>query len=680
MSALSRLVRPRSIAVFGGRQAAEMIRQNRALGFAGEVWPVHPEKTEIAGHKAYRSVADLPRAPDAAFLAVNRHATLELLPQLARKGAGGAVCFATGFAEQGGDGHDLQRQLKESGLPCLGPNCHGYINYLDGAALWPDQHGGIRAETGIALITQSGNIGLNLTMQQRALPLAYLVTLGNQANVGLSAMITAMLADSRVTAIGLHIEGIDDAAAFAKAAARARAQGVPIVALKTGRSAAGASLTLSHTASLAGDDAVIDAFLRQIGVVRVASMTVLLETLRLLHVHGRLAGRDIASLSCSGGEAALIADTAETHGLNFRPFSPEQKAQISTLVPPLVTVANPFDYNTFSWGDEAALGAIFAAVMAADFALTCLLLDLPRADRCSQAGFDIAVNALAAAARASGRPAAIIGTLPENMPETWARELMARGIAPLSGIDDALAAIAAAAAAGAAMERPDWSPLSLPSGGGGARTLNEWNGKRLLAAHGIPVPSGELATDKEEACNAGADIGYPLVLKAVADHLAHKTELGAVRLNLRDAAALADAADALLPLGDSLLVESMIGDAVAELIVGIRRDEHFGLVLLLGSGGVLVELVADSRLIVMPAQESDIRQAIASLKVSRLIGGYRGRPAGDIAALVRTILAVQDFAIAHGDSLLELDINPLMVRPAGKGVVAADVLIRLTEG
>lgn len=656
-----------------------MIRQNQRLGFDGAVWPVHPEKTEIAGLPTYRSVADLPGPPDVAFLGVNRHATLDLLPQLAAKGAGGAVCFAAGFTEIGGDGADLQRELTASGIPCLGPNCHGYINYLDGAALWPDQHGGSRVDRGVALVTQSGNIGLNLTMQQRGLPLAYLITLGNQANVGLSAMIEALLDDPRVTAIGLHIEGIDDPAAFALAAAAARKRRVPILALKTGRSAAGAALTLSHTASLAGDDAVIDAFLRQIGVVRVPSMSQLLEALRLLHVHGPLSGRDIASLSCSGGEAALIADTAETHALRFRPFTPEQRAGIATLVPPLVTVANPFDYNTFSWGDAAALTNIFGAVMAADFALTCLILDLPRTDRCSTAGFDIAVEALVAAARISGGRAAIIATLPENLPEPWAQHLMSRGIAPLMGIDDALGAIAAAAQAGEAIRRADWSPLPPSRPGTACHTLDEWSGKRMLADHGIAVPAGACVSGIDAAARAAAAIGYPIVLKAVSANLAHKTEAGAVYLNLRDECAVKDSARALHRLSDLLLVEAMIDDAVAELIIGVRRDPQVGLVLVIGSGGVLVELVADSQVLVMPINAAESLSALHHLKAMRLLEGYRGRPAGDVEAVIRTILAVQDFALSHADTLLELDINPLMVRPAGQGVVAADVLLRIAE-
>ncbi|HMG49342.1 MAG TPA: CoA-binding protein, partial [Inquilinus sp.] len=318
---LSRLLRPRSIAVIGGKPAAEVIRQSRRMGFAGEIWPVHPQHDTVEGLPAFRSVADLPAAPDAVFLGINRHATVEVTAALAGRGAGGAICYASGFSEVGAEGADLQAGLVAAAgsMPVLGPNCYGMINYLDGALLWPDQHGGKRVERGVALVTQSSNIAINLTMQRRGLPIAYVATLGNQAVAGLAEMVEAFLDDPRVTAIGLHIEGLADPAGLARAAARARRQGVPILALKTGRSPEGARLTLSHTASLAGADAVMDAFLHRIGVVRVASLPVLLEALKLLHVAGPLPGRDIASMSCSGGEAALIADAALGTGLRFRP-------------------------------------------------------------------------------------------------------------------------------------------------------------------------------------------------------------------------------------------------------------------------------------------------------------------------------------------------------------------------
>jgi acyl-CoA synthetase (NDP forming) len=679
-SRLRRLLRPRSIAVFGGAQAAEVVRQCRKIGFDGAIWPVHPRHETVAGLPAFRSVADLPAAPDAAFVAVNRHLSVEVAGALSARGAGAAVCFAAGFAEAGDEGAELQAALIAAAgeMPFLGPNCYGLLNYLDGVALWPDQHGGVRLDRGVAIITQSGNIGLNLTMQRRALPIAYLATLGNQVSVGLSTMIRALAEDERVSAIGLHIEGIDDPAAFAAACAEARRRGIPVVALKTGRSQAGAKLAISHTASLAGADAVVDAFFRRIGVVRVKSIPVLLETLKILHLHGPMAGRNIASLSCSGGEAALIADTVEGHGVAFGPFAPAREQAIAATLPELVTISNPFDYHTFSWGNEAALTATFAATMAAGFDATLLILDFPREDRCEPRDWLTSMRALAAAARRTGGRAGIVTTLPESMPEARALEIAAAGLLPLYGIDDALAALSAAADAGAfAKAEADEMPPAAPAPAGPARTLSEWDGKRLLAGYGLSVPEGRLVAHGQDPGDAAASLGFPVAVKAVGSAIAHKTEIGAVKLGLRDRQAVRDAALGLAGIGEAILVERMVTDAVAELIVGINRDPVFGLHLVLGAGGQLVELIADRAILMMPATGAEILDALRSLKSARLLQGYRNRPAGDLEGVASAVLALQDFAAASAGRLVELDVNPLMVRPEGQGAVAADVLIRL---
>jgi acyl-CoA synthetase (NDP forming) len=217
---LRRLFSPRHIAVFGGAAAAEAIRQCRKLGFAGQIWPVHPTRTEVEGLTCFPDVAALPEAPDASFVAAPATATVQLVRALAARGAGGAICYASGFAEVGGAGVALQQELVAvaGDMALVGPNCYGMLNYLDGVALWPDQHGGQRVERGVAIITQSGNIGLNLTMQRRGLPLAYLITVGNKAGDSMEAIVQALLADPRVSAIGLHIEGLDNVAAFSAVA------------------------------------------------------------------------------------------------------------------------------------------------------------------------------------------------------------------------------------------------------------------------------------------------------------------------------------------------------------------------------------------------------------------------------------------------------------------------------
>jgi acyl-CoA synthetase (NDP forming) len=674
---LARLLRPRSIAVIGGKPATEVVRQLHRMEFAGEIWPVHPRHERIEDRRAFPSVSDLPSPPDAVFLAVNRHLTVEMVDELSCAGAGGVVAYASGFAETGPEGAALQSRLRDAAgdMPVFGPNCYGLINYLDGALLWPDQHGGQRVQRGVAIVTQSGNIGLNMTMQRRGLPIAYLVTMGNQAVVGLSAAIESLAEDPRVTAIGLHIEGIDDPTAFALACVRARERSVQLVVLKTGGSAAGAQLTVSHTASLAGADAVVDAFLAQLGVARVTSVPVLLETLKLLHVSGPMRGGDIASMSCSGGEAALIADCAEGRRVRFRPLDAAQAGAVRATLDPLVTVSNPLDYHTFSWANREAMAATFAAMMRAGYDMTALILDYPRTDRCSDADWAAAADALIAAHATTGRPAAVISTLPETMPEDRALALAEAGVVPLCGLDDALSAMEAARAVHHAGE----PPLTPGMPAGEAEVLDEWRSKQMLAAYGVEIPDARRVDTPNEAIRAASDIGLPVVVKAVSSALTHKSEHNAVRLGLRDQSEVATAASELRPLGDALLVEAMVTEAVAEVIVGIDRDPAIGPYLVLGSGGILAELVRDRVVLTLPADAATIRNALGSLRVAALLAGYRGRPPGDVDALVQTVLAIQRFAIDHLDRLLELDVNPVMVRPSRLGAVAADALVRMIK-
>ncbi|HUF56147.1 MAG TPA: CoA-binding protein, partial [Thermohalobaculum sp.] len=450
MTTLARLLHPRHVAVFGGGWAANVVEQCRKMGFKGAVWPVHPTRETLGGVPCYRSIADLPEAPDAAFIGVNRHATLDVVAELARVGAGGAVCFASGFAEAE-DGREagaaLQARLVAAAgdMAVLGPNCYGLINYLDGALLWPDQHGGTRAERGVAILGQSSNMLINMTMQARALPIAYCIAAGNQAQQDLASIALALVRDPRVSAIGLHIEGVRDVRGVEALAAAARDAGKPVVALKVGRSASAQAATISHTASISGGDAAGRAFLRRLGIALVDTLPEFLETLKFLHAVGPLPGRAIASVSCSGGEASLIADLAEGRALSFRPFTPEEKAGIAAALGPQVTVANPLDYHTFVWGDAAAMERAFTAVTTAGHDLTIFILDFPRPDRCDDASWQPAVEAICAAARAGGRAVAVAATLPEAMPEARAAALLAAGIAPMGGLAETLTAAEAAA-------------------------------------------------------------------------------------------------------------------------------------------------------------------------------------------------------------------------------------------
>lgn len=681
---LTRLLRPRSLAIVGGKAAEEAVRQCRALGFAGPIWPVNPKRAEMAGLPCVADMAALPAAPDAVFIAAPAPATIALAGELS--GAGGAICYAADFAESGEEGNERQAALLEAarGVPLIGPNCYGMLNLFDRVALWPDQHGclPIDAGRGVAIVSQSGNLALNLTMQARGLPIGYVISVGNCADVTPADLVEALIADDRVSAIGLHLEGLGSVARFSEACLAARAAGVPIVALKTGASAKGAALTMSHTSSLAGADTLTDALFARYGVARAHDPATFLETLKLLHVAGPLRGRRITSASCSGGEASLTADLAEAAGLETPDFPPATQSALEAVLGPRVHVANPLDYHTYIWGDEAAQAACFGAMIGAGFEASLLILDFPRADRCTAADWDVTLAAFRAAVRANPAPPGTVhivaSSLAETMPEAVAAALIADGILPAAGLAEALRAIAAAAEIGTAWAAP--APAALPEqpgpGRGAPEVWDEVRSKAALGAAGVSVPRG-LVLSRAELANAVLPAPFPLVLKAVGAELAHKTEVGAVALGLESREAILAAADRMAGLSDWFLIEEMVGGAVAELIVGVGRDPQFGLFLTLGAGGIFVELLRQTAQVLLPASHADIAAALASLPLHKLLTGYRGKPGCDMPALVDAITRIAAWAMDHADRLEEMDVNPLLALP--EGAIAVDALIRMRE-
>lgn len=669
---LARLLRPQTIAVIGGGQwCANVVEQCQKVGFSGDIWPVHPKRDSVGGVPAFKTIEDLPAAPDASFIGINRDLTIEAIGALSRRGAGGAVCFASGFREAQAETTDgaakQEALLKAAGeMTILGPNCYGFVNHLDGAALWPDQHGGIPVDTGVALVTQSSNIAINLTMQDRGLPVSYVVTAGNQAQTGISEISCALLEDPRVTALGLHIEGIDDLRAFEAMADMARRLGKPVVALKVGKSDQAQAATISHTASLAGSDAGATALLERLGIGQVSSLPALLETLKLFHVAGPLSSNRIASMSCSGGEASLMADSAHGSGLTFPALTTPQQDGLRRALGPMVSLANPLDYHTYIWGDVDAMAATFTAMMQGDLAIGCVVLDFPRADRCDASAWEPVIDAVARTRQETGRPMAILGSLKETLPEQVATRLIDMGIVPFAGLEEAVTAMSVAAQIGC--HRPAEAPLLVAPQATETSILSEAEAKRVLAEHGVRVPRSAQAKSAETAAKAASRIGFPVVLKGMG--IAHKTEAGAVALNLNDPQAVAAAA-ANMP-ADSFLLEEMVADSVAELLVGVVSDPAHGYVLTLAAGGVLTEVLGDSVSLLVPASRQEVRAKLEQLRIARLLQGYRGKPAANIAAIVDAIMAVQAYVTAARPQ--EVEINPLIC--GSERAVAADALIR----
>ena len=672
---LDRLMSPRSIAVIGGRECERVIEQCDRMGFDGTIWPVHPKREQMGRRACFASLADLPSAPDAAYIAVNRERTIDVVRGLNDAGCGGAICYASGWAEAEDEGAiGLQEKLVEAAgdMPIVGPNCYGFINAATGAALWPDQHGLIRTEKGVAIIGQSSNVAINFTLQARGLPIAFMQTVGNQAQTGLSNLAEALLRNPNITALGLHIEGLDDVAAFERVSLLARDLGKPIIALKVGRSDAAQAAALTHTASLAGSDTAHTALFKRLGVGRVETLEGFLAALMIAHQGGPLAGNSIASLSCSGGEAGLMADAAEGRAIEWRPFANQARTRLKDILGPIVTIANPLDYHTFIWGDWPAMQAMYEAALSDGHDALVLVIDIPRTDRCDPADWLGALAAFRKAVAETDTRAIVVTSLAETLPETLARDLLAEGIPAISGLQTALEAIGALAQIGRVWSRPQpQTLLKRPDAWTGeSRTLDEHEAKRELAAHGLVVPKHVVFTSDVDAREA-LSLRPPFALKALG--IAHKTEAGGVILNLKTEQDVADALPALAPLSNRFLLEEMAAKPTAEILVGITRDPVIGLVMTMGAGGVLTELLADTATLLLPASEADIREALAGLKISRLLDGYRGEDAADIDALVANTWCIARYAVDHADELIELDVNPLFATPFGS--VAVDALI-----
>ena len=671
MGDLSRLFRPRSIAVFGGWWAENVIEQCLKSGFDGDIWPVHPKREAIHGIPCHRSLADLPGVPDAAFLGINRHAVIEVAAELAAMGCGGAVCFASGFAESGD--HDLQDALVAAAgtMPLLGPNCYGVLNYLDGAMLWPDQHGGRTVEAGVAIISQSSNIAINISMQARGLPIAYIACVGNQAQTSLADMARSLLADPRVTAAGIYVEGFTDSADFAAMADEATAAGKHIVAIKSGRTAAARDAASSHTAALAGDGAASSAFLARCGVIEVDSPEDMMEVLKVLHLHGRLGGRRVSAMCCSGGEAGLTADLADGLALDWPAIPEENRQRLAETLGPLVTLANPLDYHTFIWGDETKMADTFAAMMGDWVDLSVLVIDFPRDDRCSDEAWHPAVAAMKAAGERTGTRTAMLGSLAEGVSESWADSLLADGIVPLCGFEHGFRAIARTTAPA---PPTGWRPHAARPEPEMRRLIDEAAAKSMLARAGVAVPRGVTAQDPGALASAAAGLTGPLVLKGLGQ--AHKSEAGLVSLGLAPAD-LEGAAGGMVGAA-GFLVEEMAPPPVAELLVGLRRDPVYGISLTLGMGGVTAELLGDVATLILPAGPDEIRAAIAGLRLAPLLTGYRGRPAADLSSAIAAIGSMAEM-ITTDPAIDEIEVNPLMLGETGAGALAVDAVIWKTD-
>ncbi len=670
---LDRLFRPTTVAVYGGKWSDYVFEQCKKLGFPGELWRVHPKRPDC-----FSSTEELPNAPDVVFLGINRELTVLELSKLRQRGLGGAVVFASGFNEEK-DGEKYARKLDKAAgdIPFIGPNCYGFANFFDRVSLWPDQVTGMKVERGVAFIAQSGTISITMMSQRRSLPLGYVISLGNQQCLAAEDLIRYCAEDERVSAIGLYLEGILDLQKFIEAVDYARSLGKPIALIKAGRSEKGRLIANTHTGALTGSDILHDAFFERLGIARCETLSSLLETLKLLHCFGPLPSKRILVLGASGGDMAMISDSVSKLDLVCSPIPDVETRNLRASVGERVKIDNPLDIQTATWFDYPKLRQMFDVLLRCDYAVTAFMVDPQDETEADTESFDRAIDTMIEAVK--GKPnsgqAALLSSLPESLSRKTREKCLHAGVVPLQGLAESLEALHHAAKI-----RKTWKEWSLPniippiSDSLPFKILTESESKKMLSDYGFSIPKSRLVPT-EQVPNAAEEIGFPVVLKAVVPGISHKTECGGVALNLNNLTDVSEAAISMSGIAENFIVEEMINDGVAELILGLYVDPQFGPTLTLGAGGIFTELMKDSVAILFPVSEKQVREYIEKLRINVLLKGWRGKPEGDTEALVEAVILFADFVEHHADSLFGCEINPLIVRPSGKGVVAVDVLI-----
>lgn len=687
---LDALFRPRSVAILGASDDATRIsgRPVRYLiegGFKGNVYPVNPNRETVQGLKAYKSLADVPETPDVALLAVPSSLTEQAVRECVEKGVKGAVIFSAGYAESGEDGFAIQARISDiaqkGGLRLLGPNCLGIFNpqigfygtftqSLDKEMPFPGPLG---------IISQSGAYGSHIAYlaRKRGIGINYWITTGNEADIDVAESLEWMATQPDIKVIMAYVEGVRDGARFRRALASARENGKPIVMMKVGRSEIGARAASSHTASLAGSDAIYDALFRQYGVHRATTTE---EQIDVAYACARgifPKGNKLGVVTLSGGAGVLISDAAERNGLDVAPMPVSAQKTLKDLLP-FATVVNPVDTTAQALNDMNLLAKNIEVILEQGGydALIGFFTTVPNTRTLSKPLRD-------AIARGCARfPDRLIALQMIADPDVVA-EYEKAGFLVFEDSDRAVAALAALSRFGRSLSRTGVETRVAPAAPIGKGALSERAAKDLLARAGIPFLDERVAGDAAAAGAAADEIGYPVVLKIVSPDIEHKTEIGGVMVGVADRKAAEAGYATLIERAakhrpdariEGVLVAPMAKKGV-EVIVGVSRDPVFGPAVMFGLGGVHVEVLKDVTFRLAPFGRDEAMRMIDEIRGRALLSGVRGAPASDIGALADLLVRISEFAAAHAEDIETVDLNPVVAWPKGEGVVALDALV-----
>ncbi len=677
---------PRSIAVIGASEHPDKIGGRPLFylarhGYRGKVYAINPKRTQTQGFPTVPSLDDLPSAPDAAIVVVPGEAAIAAVEHCARIGVKACVTMTSGFGETGtAAGKAAEARMvaaaRAGGMRMIGPNAQGLANFGNGAILsfssmfieTPPMDGpvGVVSQSGAMSVVPYG------MLRARGIGVRYANATGNDADVSVAEVAAAVAEDPAVRLLLLYLESIADPAALAEAARIARDRGLPIVALKSGRTAAGQQAAQSHTGALANEDRVVDEFFRQHGIWRAADLRELVQCTELYLKGWKPSGRRLVAISNSGAVCVLAADAASRLGMPMAALAADTKAAMAAALPSFATSTNPIDLTAALLTNSRLFGDILP-ILARDPAADAFLIGLPVAG----AAYDVDAFArdTAAFAATTGKPT--VAAIPQPSVAAPFREA---GIPVFETEGEAVAALAQFVAHHECMRRARGGnaarPLSVPE----SRSLNEAESLALVAAAGVPVVPHRLCHSADAAVAAMAAIGAPVAVKGCSNEVAHKSELGLVRLHLGSETAVR-AAFTDLRHGlesrrlafDGVIVAAMTSGR-RELMIGAHVDPMFGPVVVFGDGGKYVEVLPDAAMLLPPFTRADVLEALSTLRVAPLLGGVRGEAAMDLTAFADAVVAVGQIMLNKDQPIMSLDINPVMIGADGAGCVALDAV------
>lgn len=688
--AMQALMAPRSIAVVGATERADasssyVMKNLMRFGYQGQIIPVHPKAGTIFGLPASPSLSALANAPDVAVIGIAADKVIAALEEAGSTGVKAAVVLASGFAELDEAGRERQRQLVEIaeryGMAICGPNCLGLFNLGSGAALYSSSLSTNLEKGRFAILSHSGASAIALGNTGR-FGLSHIVSSGNSAATDIPNYLDFLATDDDTSAVGIVIEAIREPGKLAAAMEKMHAANKPVIALRAGRSERGAQATAAHTGSLAGSNDAYRAFFRRTGIIEVPDMDGFMETAALcLDLKDRPTKPGVAIVGVSGGGVAHVSDIADEVGLSLPDLQPETVVRVKTLLPPFATPQNPLDTTGAVFAD----GKIYRDVLHAladdpSIGLIVATQDAPASldDFCASEYLGIA-EAVSDYAGTGKAPVVFMSNLSSgHHPDVEAK---LSNVPVLRGTKSALTAVRSLITQSGVVSWPDKvaaTKKNLPAG-----ALTEREAKQLLAAEGLPVPREQLVTSANAAAEAAKQLGFPVVMKIESPDILHKTEAGGVKLGIASETEARAAFDAIMANARAyardadlrgISVQEMVTGGI-EALVGLVRHEPFGFGLVVGIGGVLVELVKDSAFDLLPIDLARADAMIGETKLASLLEGYRGAPKADRQALAELLVRLSEFAAQYGDDIEAIDLNPVAVLPDGKGVRILDALI-----